>query len=195
MNRRALILSLPCLLLAGCIPGASGDPAPEGYRRVEGGILVPAETGPYDLQRVEVSPNVLVGTVARYAIPKDQPQATPSFDLFIYPMAGRELEDEIAEARQQLRMWDEVNDNIHSTTLAPTVTLNTIYAPHPLFLTPILSVQDNVEIRSYMYITRVAQRFLKVRVSYPSDVPENIDRAMHRRIEQLVDDIARQAEP
>lgn len=179
------------LCAAGCVPGFGGSPVPDGYSRVEGGIVLPLEMGPYDLYHLEESPVVLIGTVARYGIPADEPQQVPPFDLFVYPMAGRDLDDEIAEAREELRRWDEVNQTVEGTTLGPTIASNPIHSEHPLYLTPIHSVQNGVAVRSFMYITRVAERFLKVRVSYSAATPESIDRAMHRRVELLVDDISR----
>lgn len=191
MRRVQHASALACICAAACVPAFAGAAAPEGYTRVEGDIIVPLEIGPYDLYHLEESPVVLLGTVARYGIPANEPQSVPPFDLFIYPMGGRELDDEIAEAREQLRTWDEINQAVEGTRLGPTIALNPIHSTYPLHLTPIHSVQDGVEIRSFMYITRVAQRFLKVRVSYRASTPESIDRAMHRRVELLVDDIAR----
>ena len=60
-------------LVAALVPGGCTltQPTPDGWRRVEG-ILLPAEVGTYDLQRVEPLRPVELGSAARYAVPKDE---------------------------------------------------------------------------------------------------------------------------
>lgn len=187
IRARALLSVL--VITGGC---SLTQPTPDGWRRVEG-ILLPAEVGTYDLQRVEPLRPVELGSAARYAVPKDEPVLLPAFDVFVYPMGGRELAEEAALAREQVRNWDAFDPDLSATTIAPTIETAPVYGEYPMYMTRISARHLGEPVCSFMWITRAGQRFVKVRASYAGTPSHRVDRALIRNVELLLNDLARQA--
>ena len=180
--------SLALVLVAGCRPpaGSSADPV---WTRVES-MLVPRVSGPYRIVEVGEYPEPSLGTFVRYAVPDSLPQRYPPFDLFVYPVGHRDIGAEAAAARAELRLMDQSRPGVRAS-IGETDTILTLNVQHPVVRTVVTGAVDTVSIRSFLYLTRIDNRFLKFRVTYRDDWPAAADRSMERRVERIVEDVVR----
>lgn len=182
------------LLLVGCLRGPTQLAiSPDGSVTVEA-IEIPADFGAFAIADVEEYEFDEAGTMVRYA-PHDSVRNTlPILDLFVYPAGSGRLETHAEQARRELQSAAGNVRGVHSVQVSTMERMPPARGVHPIFLTPArMNVAGN-ELRSLMYISRVGERYLKVRISYPAALGYGWDDTLHAQVRLLFADIVRRSE-
>lgn len=180
------------LLLSACTGGTRQvDVGPDGSIAIEG-IEIPASFGAYSLSDVKEYEIESVGSGARY-LPHDSVRATmPHVDLFVYPTDGLRLASHADnERRNLLQIRPRGVQDVQVGTMSHLPPPRGI---HPIHVVPMRLRLNGADLRSIMYISRVGERNLKVRVSYPAAWGYDMDEVAHAQVRLLIGDIVRRSE-
>ncbi|HEX6587917.1 MAG TPA: hypothetical protein VF039_02760 [Longimicrobiales bacterium] len=150
---------------------------------------LPLESGPYSIDRIESYPVRSLGTAVRYMV---SDSSAPPIDLFVYPVGDRDLDAEAAAARSEMRFAGRTQRDL-SLDIVGTDTLVVLGAPYPVLRSLAEGAIGPDSLRSYLFLTRVENRYLKFRATFSAASRHMLDRALRRRVESIIRDAARRA--
>jgi len=184
---------LPCLLLGAMLPALAGcakplEISPQGDVLVEG-VRVPARFGAYTLDDVEEFDAQEYGSAVRY-LPEDSVSATmPMLDLFVYPSDRSPLATHAEQQRRELQIAGAFVRDAHlqvdelSRTPPPR-------GVNPIYVVPLRIISSRGDMRSMMYLSRVGDRNLKVRATWPA-AAVGLEEVVGEQVRILIGDIVR----
>ena len=174
----------------GCGPTVVREEAgARPYVEVED-LLIPDSAGVFRIARVRELQLRELGSAIAYRPAGDTMQAG-GFDMFVYPLTNRVLIDEMQRARADVLDWDARHEDVENSRLGTLDSVTTEHGRHPLYSTRIHATHGGRDVRSFLYLTRVEERFVKVRLTYPAAVDTATDRQVHGFMQAMFDDIAR----